>query len=273
MGLWVSLFFLIPITIVLFYSIMTKPLRGGVDFPLTFDAFLAIANPEILKMTLTTLWIALISTAITILIALPCAYYMARKPNNTLLLLLIIIPFWVNFMIRVHAWMTILGRQGMLNDLLQWTGLIGEPIQFLFNQGAVIIVLVYTYLPFAILPLYSTIEKFDFGLLEAGRDLGATHQQSLWKILLPNIQSGIFTAVLFTFIPTFGAYAIPDLVGGPDSYMLGNKIANELLKTRNWPLAASISVLITAVTSVLLLIYFLYNRSQEKSKVNLQEKT
>jgi spermidine/putrescine transport system permease protein len=196
---------------------------------------------------------------------------MARSKNNTMLLFFVIIPFWVNFLIRVYAWMAVLGQQGFINDFLLATGLVKEPVKFLYNQWAVIIVHVYTYIPYAILPLFSTIEKFDFSLLEAARDLGASHSQSLRKVMLPNIRSGIITAVLFTLVPTFGSYAIPELVGGADSYMLGNVIANQLLVGRNWPLASSISVVITLITSVGLLLYFLYNRQAEKALIQQED--
>jgi spermidine/putrescine transport system permease protein len=126
---------------------------------------------------------------------------------------------------------------------------IKESLHILYNQRVVILVLVYMYLPYAILPLYATIDKFDFSLLEAARDLGATKPQSMLKVLLPNIRSGVYTAVLFTFIPIFGAYAVPLLVGGKDSYMLGNVIADQLTKSRNWPLASAISLVLTVVTT------------------------
>lgn len=264
LAVWVSLFFVIPIAIVLVFSLLTRDTYGGVVWKFSLEAFSALINPAFAKVALVTLWIAFASTLLTILIALPCSYYMARSQNNTMLLFFIVIPFWVNFLIRVYAWMAVLGQQGFINDILLATGLIKEPVTFLYNQWAVIIVHVYTYLPYAILPLFSTIEKFDFSLLEAARDLGASHQQSLRKVLMPNIRSGIITAVLFTFIPTFGSYAIPELVGGGDSYMLGNVIANQLLVGRNWPLASSISVVITLITSVGLLVYFLYNRQVDR---------
>jgi spermidine/putrescine transport system permease protein len=183
---------------------------------------------------------------------------MARSKHQTLLLLLIIIPFWTNFLIRVFAWMNILGNNGFLNEFLLRIGIISDYIQFLYNQNTVILVLVYMYLPYAILPLFSTIDKFDFSLLEAARDLGANKLVSIIKILLPNIRSGIFTAILFTFIPIFGAYAVPLLVGGKDSYMLGNIIADQLLKSRNWPRAAAISMVLTLVTTagVVWMMYF-----------------
>jgi spermidine/putrescine transport system permease protein len=180
---------------------------------------------------------------------MPCGYCMARSRRQTFLLLLIIIPFWTNFLIRVFAWMNILGNNGFVNEFLKRLGLIRDHIPFMYNRGTVILVLVYMYLPYAILPLYSTIDKFDFSLLEAARDLGATKSQSMLKILLPGIRSGIYTAVLFTFIPIFGAYAVPLLVGGMDSYMLGNVVADQLTRARNWPLASAISMVLTAVTT------------------------
>ena len=150
-------------------------------------------------------------------------------------------------------------------------GLIKDYIPFLYNQKAVILVLVYMYLPYAILPLYSTIDKFDFSLLEASRDLGANKFLSMIKILLPNIRGGIFTAVLFTFIPIFGAYAVPLLVGGMDSYMLGNVIADQLLKSRNWPRAAAISMVLTIVTTAGVL-WMMYIQKKDDSKTKIDAK-
>ena len=258
---WTSIFFIVPIAIVLMYSILTKGLYGGVVWKFSLHAFQALFSVSFLKVTLVTFLIALLSTFLTIMIALPVSYFLARTRNNTTLLLLVVIPFWVNFLIRVYAWIAILGKEGFLNDILQWLGLTNEPVQFLFNFWAVVIVHVYTYLPYMILPLFSTIEKFDFGLLEAAQDLGASHMGSLIKIMIPNIKGGIITAVLFTFIPTLGSYAIPDLVGGPDSYMLGNVIAYNLRTANNWPLASAISLVLTILTSLGLLVYFLFNRA------------
>jgi len=273
LAVWISLFFVVPIAIVLVYSVLTRDYTGGVLWKFSLESFSALANPSFLKATGTTVFIALVSTAITIVLSLPVAYYMARSKNNTLLLLLVVVPFWVNFLIRVYAWMAVLGQEGFLNDILHWLGLTQEPVTFLFNIWAVILVHVYAYLPYAILPLFTTIEKFDFGLLEAARDLGASHVESLTRILLPNIQSGIITAVLFTFIPILGSYAIPDLIGGTDSTMLGTIVALNLRTGNNWPLASAISVVLTVITSVGLLLYFLYNRRLEKVHLQWQEET
>jgi spermidine/putrescine transport system permease protein len=138
--------------------------------------------------------------------------------------------------------------------------LIQEYIPFMYNQKAVVLVLIYMYLPYAILPLFSTIDKFDFSLLEAARDLGASKSMAMFKVLLPNIRSGIFTSVIFTFIPIFGAYAVPLLVGGTDSYMLGNVVADQLTKARNWPLASAISMVLTLITTAGIIIMMAFQK-------------
>ena len=250
MAVWFSVFFLAPIVIIIIYSFLKKGLYGGVEPDFSLDAYQYLGDGIFLGITFRTIITSTVATIITILVALPCGYYMAKSKNQTFLLLLIIIPFWTNFLIRVFAWMNILGNHGFLNEFLIRIGLINDYIHFLYNQKVVILVLVYMYLPYAILPLFSSIDKFDFSLLEAARDLGAGKLVALIKVMLPNIRSGIFTAVLFTFIPIFGAYAVPLLVGGKDSYMLGNIIADQLSKSRNWPRAAAISMVLTLVTTV-----------------------
>jgi len=254
MAVWFSLFFLAPIFIIFIYSFLKKGLFGGVEWQFSLEAYKSLTNPSFLTITGRTFAISVIATVITIVIALPCGYFMARSKHQTLLLLLIIIPFWTNFLIRVFAWINILGNNGFVNELLMRLGLISDYLPLMYNQKAVTLVMVYMYLPYAILPLFSTIDKFDFSLLEAARDLGAIKFVAIWKVLFPNIKSGIFTAVLFTFIPIFGAYAVPQLVGGMNSYMLGNIIADQILKSRNWPLASSISVVLTLVTTAGVLI-------------------
>ncbi len=262
-ALWFTIFFAAPLVIIVIYSFLTRDTHGGVVFKFTLDAYKSLANPGFGLIALRTLLTSVAATVLIILIALPCGYYMARSKHQTFLLMLVIIPFWTNFLIRVYAWIAILGNNGFLNNLLLKTKLISDYVQFLYNQEAVILVLVYMYLPYAILPLYSTIDKFDFALLEAARDLGATKPQSMFKVLLPNIQSGIFTAVLFTFIPIFGAYAVPLLIGGKDSYMLGNVIADQLTKARNWPLSSAISMVITLVTTLGVLLLLKIQRRDE----------
>jgi spermidine/putrescine transport system permease protein len=278
--LWISLFFLIPMAIVFLYSFLTRDTGGGVRWEFSFDAYAAIFRQTesgqflYLDILWYTLWMAVAATVLTIVVALPCAYYIARTKNNTLLLFLVIIPFWVNFMIRIYAWVAILGQSGILNEGLLALGLIKEPVQFLFNDWAVLIVLVYTNLPFAILPLFTTIEKFDFGLLEAARDLGATHMGSLRRVMLPNIRGGIITAVLFTFIPIFGTFAVPDVMGNASTFMLGQLITSKLKMTGDYPTASSLSVFILILTVGGLILYSAFQSKQERDKqVTIAEDT
>ena len=267
---WFTIFFLAPIIIIIVYSFLKKGLYGGVEWEFSLEAYQSLTTPSFLTITFRTLATSVVATIITILIALPCGYYMAKSKYQTMLLLLIIIPFWTNFLIRVFAWMTILGNNGFINELLMRLNLINDYLPLMYNQRAVTLVLVYMYLPYAILPLYSTTDKFDFALLEAARDLGANKFSAIIKVLLPNIKSGIFTAVLFTFIPIFGAYAVPQLVGGKDSYMLGNIIADQILRSRNWPLASSISMVLTLVTTIGVFV-MMYVQRREASR-NVAEK-
>lgn len=262
--IWLAVFFAAPLGIIVVYSFLKKGLYGGVEPVFTLEAYRAMANPNIFIVTWRTLEISIIATLLTILIALPVGYSIARSQNQALRLFLVIVPFWTNFLVRIYAWIAILGNEGFLNDILRALGVTVDGIQFLYNRTAVILVLVYMYLPYAILPLFSTIDKFDFTLLDAARDLGATKFQSYTRVLLPNIRSGLVTAGLFTFVPIFGAYAVPLLVGGKDSYMLGNIIADQLTKTRNWPLASAISMTVTILTTGLVFLTVMRKPKQQK---------
>ena len=253
MGIWFTVFFVAPLVIITLYSFLKKGLYGGIVHEFSLDAYRQLLNPAYAIVLMRTLWISLLSTVITIAVALPCGYAMAKSRRQNLLLLLVIVPFWTNSLIRIFAWMSILGSDGLLNTVLMQLHLTEDSVQFLYNKSAVIIVSVYMYLPYAILPVFTSIDRFDFSLLEAARDLGATKVGSMIRILLPNIKSGITTAVIFTFIPIFGAYTVPLLVGGKDSYMIGNLIVDQVNKTRNWPLAAAFSMIITVLSTAAVL--------------------
>jgi spermidine/putrescine transport system permease protein len=195
--------------------------------------------------------IATIATLASVLVALPCGYAMARSTRQNLLLILVMIPFWTNSLIRIFAWMSILGNDGVINTVLMKLGITKDYIKMLYNIKAVTLVSFYMYLPYAILPIFTAIDRFDFSLLEAARDLGASKVTAMIKVLVPNIKSGIVTAVIFTFIPVFGTYTVPYLVGGRDSYiMIGTIIADQINKTPNWPLAAAFSVIITLISTI-----------------------
>lgn len=254
LGAWFTAFFLAPLIIIVLYSFLRRGLHGGGIWEFSLDAYRSLMNPAFLAITARTLYLSVIATAITILIALPCGYYIAKSKHQNLLLLLIIIPFWTNFLIRVFAWILILGNNGFINQLLLNLNLISDHLPLLYNQRAVALVLIYMYLPYAIFPLFAAIDKFDFSLLEAARDLGASKFSAIVKVLLPNIKGAILTAVLFSFMPIFGAYIVPLLVGGLNAYMLGNIIADQIIRTRNWPLASAISLVITIIASAGVLI-------------------
>ena len=253
MGVWFTVFFVAPLAIIILYSFLKKGLYGGVVRQFSVEAYRQLLNPAYGIVLIRTLWISLISTVITILIALPCGYAMAKSGKQTLFLLLVIVPFWTNSLIRIFAWMSILGNDGLLNTILMQLNITKDFVQFLYNKNAVVVVSVYMYLPYAILPIFTSVDRFDFSLLEAARDLGATKPGSMFRVLLPNIKSGIVTAIIFTFIPIFGAYTVPLLVGGKDSYMIGNIIVDQVNKTRNWPLAAAFSMIITVISTLAVL--------------------
>lgn len=266
MGIWFVVFFIAPLVIILVYSFLKKGLYGGVVSQFSLDAYRQMLNPKYGIIFLRTIWISAISTFITILIALPCGYSMARSKHQTLLLFFVIIPFWTNSLIRIFAWMSILGNDGIINSFLLKTGIIKEYAKLLYNQKAVILVSIYMYLPYAILPIFTAIDRFDFSLLEAARDLGATKPQSMFLTLIPNIKSGIVTALIFTFIPIFGAYTVPLLIGGKDSYMLGNIIVDQVNKTRNWPLAAAFSMVITLISTAGVIFMMMSNKKEASLK-------
>lgn len=258
MGVWFSVFFIVPLVIIVAYSFMKRDVYGGVVAEFSLKAYQQMLSPAYGMIFLRTLWITVLSTFITIVIALPCGYAMARSKHQTILLILVIVPFLTNSLIRIFAWITILGDNGILNQILAacfnlWQKITGGnaafvPHKFMFTKGAVILVSIYMYLPYAILPVFTAVDRFDFTLLEAARDLGATKPQSMMKVLVPGIKSGILSAIIFTFIPIFGTYTVPQLVGGKDSYMLGNIIVDQVQKVRNWPLASAFSLVITLIS-------------------------
>ena len=251
MAAWFTVFFVFPLLIIVAYSFLKKGLYGGIVWEGCFsNAYAQLFTASYGLLFFRTLYISSAVTLICILLALPVSYAIAKSKHQMLLLCLMIIPFWTNSLIRINAWISILGNQGFLNGLLKKGHIIKESIPLLYNRQAVILVLVYMFLPYAIFPIFSAIDKFDFSLLEAARDLGATKTQAIFKVLLPNIRAGILTAIVFTFIPVFGSYTVPLLIGGKDSYMLGNLIVDQVTKIRNWPLASAFSVLIAAVSTI-----------------------
>ena len=252
-SVWMSIFFGIPTLIILYFSILKKGAYGGVAIPWkhTLDSYKTLfTSIDMIRIVMKTLNISFWITLITLILALPTAYFISRSKYKNLWLLLIVIPFWTNFLVRVFSFIAILGNNGIINQFLMNIFKMKAPLELLYNRNAVIIISVYVFLPYAILPLYSAIEKFDFSLLDAASDLGAGKIQSLVRVFVPGIKSGIVTATIFTLVPAIGSYAVPDLVGGTDGIMLGNVIASRMFQLRDWPAAASISTIFIILTTI-----------------------
>ena len=276
--LWLLLFFLIPFAIVLKIS-FADPLVAQPPFSPFFD-WTATTGDRILATLdnyrflledklylvsyLKSIKIALISTALCLLLGFPMAYAIALTPYpwRNLLLLLVILPFWTSFLLRVYAWMVMLGKQGLINHLLISSGLIDEPLQMLYTDGAVYLGIVYTYVPFMILPLYATLEKLDLDLNEAAADLGARPHQIFRDITLPLALPGIIAGCLLVFNPALGEYVIADLLGGLDSLMIGRTLYDEFFVNRDWPLASAVAVVLLLI---LILPIMLFQRLQQES--------
>lgn len=244
---WLAFFVLLPTLLVLAIAFRETDPAGGIGAEWTLDQFAIFGRKSILLLLWRTFWISALTTGICVALALPVAWFLARvrKEWRAPLLLLVIVPFWTNFLIRVFAWNQILHSEGGLARFLRAIHLLGENDSLLFNSGAVVLVSVYTYLPFAILPLYAAAEKFDFGLLDAARDLGATAFSAFRQVFLPGIRKGITTALVIVFVPMLGSYVVPDLVGGTDGQMIGNKIAQRNFSDRNLPAASAMSAILT----------------------------
>lgn len=245
--LWLGLFVFIPFAIIFIIAFRPALPAGGIGEGWSLDALRSLGDPSYPQLLAYTVWISGITTALCLALALPVAWHLARVSLKwrSLLLLLIIIPFWTNFVIRVFAWQQILHAEGAIAGVLRSIGLLGETDRLLGNSAAIVIVSVYTYLPFAILPIYAAAEKFDFHLLDAARDLGARPFRAFRSVFLPGIRKGLTTAFLIVFIPMLGSYVIPDMVGGTNNQMIGNKIAQRNFNDRNLPQAAALSCALT----------------------------
>ncbi len=248
--------FAVPSPIIVCFSVLKKgPYGGIVSYPsYSLKAYKELITPELLKIVLKTFNISVVITAVVIFLSIPTAYFISRSKYKNLWLLLIVIPFWTNFLVRIFALVGLIGNNGIINKFFIRIFNLSAPIPLLYNRVAVVIVSVYIFMPYAILPLYTAIEKFDFSLIDAARDLGANKYQALYKVFLPGIKGGIITAVILTFIPAIGSYAVPDLVGGTDGIMLGNVIASKMFVLRDWPSASAMSTLFIIITVIGVLI-------------------
>ncbi|AIG03648.1 putrescine ABC transporter permease [Pseudomonas fluorescens] len=274
--LWLFLFFMLPFFIVLKisfaeadvaippYTEIYTYVEQKLEVVLNLANYGLLAGDELyIAAYLGSLKMAFFSTALCLLIGYPMAYAIAsaRKEMQTVLVLLIMMPTWTAILIRVYAWMGILSNNGLLNGFLMSMGLINEPLQILNTNIAVYIGVVYSYLPFMILPLYANLVKHDQSLLEAASDLGSSTFNSFWKITVPLSKNGIIAGCMLVFIPVVGEFVIPELLGGPETLMIGKVLWQEFFNNRDWPVASALAVVMLAI---LIVPIILFNRSQAK---------
>ncbi|MGY3438282.1 MULTISPECIES: ABC transporter permease subunit [unclassified Marinovum] len=281
--LWLLALFLVPFLIVLKISLSdtaiaippytpTLDLSAGWtafrDFlsQLDMENFVWLTEDDLYwKAYLSSVKIAFVATVLTLLAGYPIAYAMARVAPEwrPTLLMLVILPFWTSFLIRVYAWMGILSNEGLLNSFLMWTGLISEPLTILNTNYAVYIGIVYTYLPFMILPIYAALEKMDDSLLEAAEDLGCSRFQAFWLVTVPLSKQGIIAGCFLVFIPVVGEFVIPSLLGGSGTLMIGKVLFEEFFNNRDWPVASAVAVILLLV---LIVPIILFQRNEQKQR-------
>jgi spermidine/putrescine transport system permease protein len=244
---WLMIFFVIPTLLVIAMAFRNSDPYGGIGYQWTLDTIRDLRNPNYPSIIWRTLWLSVVSTIICIVTAIPAGYYISRisKKFQDIILLLIIVPFWINFLIRIFAWKVFLHPEGLFKQILVTLHITSPDTLLLYRPEAVLVVIVYSYLPFALLPIYAAAEKFDFHLMEAAYDLGANRFQAFLRVYIPGIKMGLLTAIIVVFIPALGSYVIPDIVGGPSSEMIGNKIAQRTFIDRNLPHASALSALLT----------------------------
>lgn len=273
---WLLALFLVPFVIVFKISLSDIALAippytptlddgfGTFFSALDFENFAFLASDDLYwKAYVSSLRIALISTVLTLLIGYPIAYAMARAPEEwrATLMMLVILPFWTSFLIRVYAWMGILSQEGFLNQFLLWTGIISEPLSILNTTAAVYIGIVYTYVPFMILPIYAALDRLDGSLIEAAEDLGCSRLQAFWLVTIPLSKNGIIAGSFLVFIPALGEFVIPSLLGGSGTLMIGKVLWEEFFNNRDWPVASAVAVILLLI---LIIPIILFQRNQQR---------
>lgn len=255
--LWMIAFVAIPLLYIVFISFMQRGTNGGIVYNFTIQNYVKMANPLYFKVFLDSFTMAFATTIITLIAGYPFAYFSASIPKkfNIIILIIIIIPFWTNSLIRTYAWMILLRTQGVINYFLMAIGVIKEPLNMLYTYGAVIIGMIYTMFPFMVLPLYNSIEKLDRSYIEAARDLGAGKLKAFLTVTIPLTMPGIIAGCILVFIPSVGLFFISDLMGGSKVMLIGNLIRNQFLVSRDWPFGSALSIVMILISIMLIGIY------------------
>ena len=256
--LWMGLFFLAPLALVFAISFASRGTYGGIVWEFTAANYLDLWHPLYGKILGQSLWYASLTTAICFVLGFPLAYMIARSPARwqPVLLLLVMLPFWTNFLVRTYAWMIVLRQDGLVNGLLLALGIVDAPLELLYTPTAVVIGLVYGYLPFMVLPLYVAVERLDPLLVEAAWDLYASRWAVFTQVVVPLTMPGIVGGCVLVFIPSIGSFITPDLLGGARSMMIGNLIQHEYLVVRDWPLGSAVSFVLMAIVMAAVVLYY-----------------
>jgi spermidine/putrescine transport system permease protein len=257
-----AVLFAAPLVIVCGYSLLTRGDYGGVEHPWTMESYSRLFDPLYGIILWRSFALAGITTLLCAALGFPLALFISRSGRwKNLWLQLVILPFWTSFLVRTYAWLFLLRETGLVNTVLMKLGVIHAPLPLLYNNGAVLLGLVYAYLPFMVLPLYATLERIDPTLLEAAADLGMRPVRAVFRIVLPLTTPGMIAGSILVFIPCLGAYLTPDLLGGGKTVMAGNLIQNQFTTARDWPFGSAVSLVLMAIASVLLVV--LIRRSGE----------
>ena len=256
-SVWMVLFVTVPMLFIIYISFMSRGTFGGVEYTPTLTSYETLADVTYFAVILKSLQVAVVTTAVCLLLGYPFAYYIARKSADVAsrLIMLLMIPLWTNSLMRLNAWMLLFQTNGPVNKALLALGIVQSPVKFIYTDGLVLLGLITNFLPFAVLPMYSSIEKLQKAMLEASADLGATPATTFRKVTLPLTFPGIFSAIILTFIPALGTYTITDMLGGGKVLYVGNIIKNQFGTIRNWPLGAALSVLLLLITALLIFLY------------------
>lgn len=255
--LWLGLFFMLPLAMVFIVSFLTRGRGGAGMLPFTLANYTRVFD-VFSDVIVDSIAIAFVNTVVCLLIGYPLAYWIATRRQEWVrvaAIFLIILPFWTNFLVRTYALQTLLAREGIINSLLMTVGLTDQPIQMLNTGGAVLFGLVYGYLPFMVLPIYASIERFDMRFAEAAYDLGANDPAVFWRVLLPMTAPGVIAGIILVFIPSIGAFVTPDLLGGTSGVMIGTLINTQYKGQGNQPLGSALSMVLTGLVLIALLIY------------------
>lgn len=251
-----ALLFAAPLAIVLAYSLLTRGVYGGVEHPWTAEGYGRLIDPLYLVILLRSFTMALVATALCLVFAFPAALFISRAPRHkNLYLQLVMLPFWTSFLVRTYAWLFLLRDTGLINTALQSLGIIHEPLQMLYTNGAVLLGLVYGYLPFMVLPIYAILERLDPSLTEAAADLGARPLRAVFSVIVPLSKPGIIAGCVLVFIPCLGAYLTPDLLGGGRTVLVGNLVQNQFTTARDWPFGSAVSMFLMVLVTALVWIF------------------